>query len=479
MVHISELKHNTVVFDQEVANKRLFNKQPLKLNIQTKNFTFETLYIPYEKSRELFILLSAGGRVDDTTRFDRWSLSGYSEKNIICIEDPMYKLHKLTTGWYFGTKDFSAINELKPILDKVIYDLQISHDNVTIIGSSCGGYAAISLSKVIKWCKCIAMNPQIVISNWGKSSVTLERKLNMSLFEDALERNDISDVADDRFSKYFLMCNVNVKRDWDQQVKILFDKLAPAKLTDNVYAKDNFVFYLSDNVYTRPHTNVVNSLGLILISNFLSDSCLNYSSIQSLMNLQEKEWEICDNYVNLQSWNELFASVDLGKNFGYPQFEKNVATFKSFNTLIKMSVKALKKNTKLVVSLSFFAQQCILDKFTDEFQKELEKSFKKGDLSSLVSEDNHCKFTIEKNIKKVFVACLGFINYFISENNYSLKNKIEENAVTLGNNSLNDECSSNDSVDIFQNEEKESCLRLFLKIITASSLLKRILRKFL
>lgn len=452
MVNISELEQGCVVFDQKVLNKRLFTNTPLKLNIQTLNFTFETLYVPYENSNELFILLSAGGRVDDSTRFDRWSLSGYSEKNIICIEDPMYKLHRLTTGWYFGSKDFSAINELKPILDKVIYDLQIKYEKVTIIGSSCGGYAALYLSRMINGCKCIAMNPQIIISNWGKSSATLERKLNMSLFEDSLERNDISDVAADRSSKYFLMCNINVERDWDQQLKILFDKLAPTKQADNVYAKDNFVFYLSDNVYTRPHTNVVNSLGLILISNFLSDSCLNYSSIQSLMKLQEKEWEICDNYVNLQSWSELLASVDLGINFGYPKFEKNVATFKSFNTLIKMSVKALKKNTKLVVSLSFFAHNSVLDNFIDEFQKKLEKFFHKKEITTLISDDNHCKFTIENNIKKVFIACLGFINFFISENNYTIKKGIEEDSATLNNYSHNDKSLNSDIVDIFQNK---------------------------
>ena len=431
MVHISELKQNSIVFNQKVLDKRLFDKQPLKLNVQTLNFTFETLYIPHDNSKELFILLSAGGRVDEGTRFDRWSISGYSEKNIICIEDPMYKIHKLTTGWYFGTKDFSAINELKPVLDKVISDLQVKHDDVTIIGSSCGGYAALYLSRLIKGCKCIAMNPQIVISNWGKSSATLERKLKMSLFDDALERNDISNVADDRCSKYFLMCNINVKRDWEQQLKILFDKITPTKQTDNIYAKDNFVFYLSDSLYTRPHTNVVNSLGLILISNFLSEDKFNYGSIQSLMKLQENEWELCDNYINLQSWNELFASIDLGVNFGYPKLEKNVATFKSYNTLIKMSVKAIKKNTKLVVSLSFFSPKSVIDSFVDEFQKKSEKIFSTGEISTLVLEDKHCKFTIEKNIKKVFIFCLDVINSFISKANYTIKRDLEQKPITL------------------------------------------------
>jgi hypothetical protein len=436
MIRINELESNSIIFDNANTEERLFDNIPLKLSIKTNNFLFETLYIPHENSKELFILLSAGGRVDSSTRFDRWSLSGYLEKNIICIEDPMYKILKIATGWYFGTKDNSAINELKPILDKVIADLQIQNTNVTIIGSSCGGYAALCLARMISGCKCIAMNPQIVISNWGKSSATLERKLNMSLIEDHLHRNDISDVANDKSSKYFLMCNLNVKRDWEQQVKILFDRVNPEKKTDDVYAKDNFIFYLSNNVYTRPHNNVINSLGLILISNFLNEANINYDSIQSLMKLQEKEWENYDNYINFQAWNELFASIDLGKNFGYPKFDKNVATFKSYNSLIKMSVKALKKNTKLVVSLAFFSTQDVLNAFADTFLRKFEKHFELEEMSSFTAENNRCVFTIEKNIRKIFISCLVFINSFISDNNYTnAQNTMETSKVPeLANN---------------------------------------------
>ena len=127
------------------GDKKVFNDTPEKMNIKTQNFTFETLYIPKNnlpegQPRKIFVLLSSGGRIIPDTRFDRWSIYGYCNADIICVEDPMYKLYKkMTTGWYFGTKEHSIVHELKQIIDKILQDricrvvLLFGHQRVNLV----------------------------------------------------------------------------------------------------------------------------------------------------------------------------------------------------------------------------------------------------------------------------------------------------------------------------------------------------------
>ena len=139
MIDINNLKIVDVDLPTQSSN-RIFGDTPNKINVKVENFTFETLYVPNEKSKKLFVLLSSGGRSVQDTRFDRWSMYGYSDANIICIEDPMYKLYKrLATGWYFGTKEHSIVNELKQIVYKIMFDKQIEVENCNVFGKFAPG----------------------------------------------------------------------------------------------------------------------------------------------------------------------------------------------------------------------------------------------------------------------------------------------------------------------------------------------------
>lgn len=72
----------------DYKDRKIFDLRNKKINLKTKNFNFETLYIPNEHSNELLVLLCSGGRKTDGTRFDRWSMYGYTNKNILCVEEP-------------------------------------------------------------------------------------------------------------------------------------------------------------------------------------------------------------------------------------------------------------------------------------------------------------------------------------------------------------------------------------------------------
>lgn len=408
MIKIKELPLINVIL-HESLNETVFDVHPKKINIQTDNFNFETLYIPAQNSNELLILLSSGGRAVSDTRFDRWSIHGYSGANVLCVEDPMYKLHRLTTGWYFGTKDHSAINELKSIADKIMSDLAIEHRNVCTIGSSCGGYAAVKLANLIGGCNCIAMNPQLVISNWGKPALRLAKAVQVDLYNDPSNRNDLTYIKEDRDTNYFLMCNTNHRRDWRTQMKVLFDKVSPVKVAENVYANHNITFYLSSNRYARPHTNVINSFGLVLMNKLLKQSGSDkYDAIQALMNTQEKEWMFADSYLKQTSWNEFMISTCFANYFQTPVFEDNKIRLKSLKKTLKMIIKKNNLNTRFTVIFAF-VKVSVCNSFISFFNKNNLKGIPHFDLI----RDNRIKVELNIGAKEKLMNIFEVVTSFL------------------------------------------------------------------
>lgn len=414
MIDLKKIETSEVVLNK---NKDIvFDSHVKKINIKTSNFIFETLYIPNNNSKELMVLLSSGGRLSRDTRFDRWSMYGYCNKNILCIEDPMYKLHKMVTGWYFGTKEHSALVELKLIIDRVLTERNILKKDLCIIGSSCAGYAAIYLTNLIQGCLCIAMNPQIIISNFGKSSVTLGKRVQMSLETDIdpFKRNDITYFTEDKRSKYFIMSNKLVKRDWNQQIFILFEKIKPSKIdfSENLYTKDNIILYLSNNAYSRAHGNSIDSLELVYLSDILKHESCNFVAIQSIMNVQEKKWEINDQYVNLIFWEDLFKNVCLGNYLRCPVIEKNKLTISNQNYNLKICICGKAKNSILTYQIRF-EKEDMYKLFNNLFEQVYFKilGLKEDDIRK---EDNIIFFSSSENLKDKFVNVIGIVNSFLS-----------------------------------------------------------------
>ena len=412
MIDINNLKIVDVDLPTQSSN-RIFGDTPNKINVKVENFTFETLYVPNEKSKKLFVLLSSGGRSVQDTRFDRWSMYGYSDANIICIEDPMYKLYKrLATGWYFGTKEHSIVNELKQIVYKIMFDKQIEVENICIIGSSCGGYAAMYLANLLQGCCCIAMNPQFIVSNWGKSSETLERRIGMSLLndEDPYKRNDITYISEGKKSKYFIIGNKLVKRDWDNQLSLFFSVMNPSKVDgcNNLFVRDNFVFYVSENKYTRPHYNVIDSFGLILINEILKSSNVDFTALQTLMNTEEKTWELNDRCVNYEYWNDFFKGVFVGCNLSCPSVQKNKVSLQSFDKIISLTAVGKQKFKSLEFSISLKNTE-LFSKFMAVFDNENQEGFQ---ITNKSVNNNVLKFLVSEDLKDKFQRVISIVDKF-------------------------------------------------------------------
>lgn len=417
MIDLAQFETINIDFDNN--NDVIFNSDIKRLDIHTSNFVFETMYIPNNESNELLVLLCSGGRKSQKTRFDRWSMYGYCNKNIICVEDPMYKLHGLVTGWYFGSKEHSIVHELKSIICKLLSDRKIEKKDVCIIGSSCGGHAAIHLAYLLKECICIAMNPQLIISNFGKSSVTLANRVNMTLEtdEDFYKRNDITYFTEDKTSKYYIICNKLVKRDWDQQIYHAFTKLNPSKIdfSENLYVKDNIIFYISNNKFTRAHANVIDSLGLLFINNILKQDKCDFTAIQSIMNVQEKNWEINDHYKNHLFWKEFLKNVWLGNYLMCPVIEKNKLTFSTSDNSILIDIVSTAKYTKQTYTITCADRQ-IYNALYSMLEHEIINLM---GLDSLYHKNKVIKFSNKTNLKGKFIKFIALINKFLVLNDKS------------------------------------------------------------
>ena len=423
MININNLKIVDVDLPAQ-SSCRIFGDTPYKINVKVENFTFETLYVPNDKSKKLFVLLSSGGRSVQNTRFDRWSMYGYSDANIICIEDPMYKLYKrLATGWYFGTKEHSIINEMKQIVYKLMFDKGIGVQNICIIGSSCGGYAAMYLANLMQGCCCIAMNPQFIVSNWGKSSETLERRIGMSLLnnEDPYKRNNITYISDDKKSKYFIIGNKLVKRDWDNQLSLFFSVMNPSQVEGchNLFVRDSFVFYVSENKYTRPHYNVIDSFGLILINEILKSPNVDFTALQTLMNTEEKTWELNDRCVNYEYWNDFFNGLFVGCNLSSPQIQKNKISMKSFGEILSLNAVGKHKFKSLEISISLKNTE-LFSKFMAVFDNENQEGL---EIQNKAVGKNVLKFLVSEELKGKFHRIISIIDkFFLLEKEFISEN---------------------------------------------------------
>lgn len=217
------------------------------------NVKFDSLFIPNniknDKSNILYIFLSAGGRQEDKVRFDGWSWCTNLDGDLLCIEDPTYKLllesHKpMLTGWYFGDSDCSYLklisNFCNELLSKSRYDKIIFH------GTSAGAYAALYLSSNVPGSLAIASNPQIDIRKWNQYK--FYREIKNFENNDKFRRYDISYIVNSNsYNLIYHNCNSNEDV---QQISLLNNG---NKIEYGITKTNKNLFLTSRTVYRPGH----------------------------------------------------------------------------------------------------------------------------------------------------------------------------------------------------------------------------------
>lgn len=177
-----------------------------RLSISKNNIEYEFLFMP-KKSNKLYVCFN--GRRDTSVIkypvFTRWKYNNILNGNILCVEDPMYKglASGTATRWYYGTKNTSYLIELADIICAVLKKLRLKKQDITFIGSSAGGTAAMFMANLMDTTSCIAMNPQIVLNNFSKESDLFFKNMGVDLTsEDIFNRNVIKTMNKKSYFMY-------------------------------------------------------------------------------------------------------------------------------------------------------------------------------------------------------------------------------------------------------------------------------------
>lgn len=379
-----------------------------KLTIHSEHFSFETFFTPRKESNVLLIFMSNGGRTpsknqdDIKTLFHRWSWYNFCEHNVLCVEDPMYKLHpNLSTAWFYGDKNNSCLMELSKIIKRICGLLNIKNNNICFIGSSAGGYCAIYLADILKNSSCFAMNPQIILKNWKVSS-KLEKSLSIDLSKkDKFHRNNLLHITTNTKTRFFISCNIKSKKDYDEQSKNLVNALNISKIDYPVTQHNNFTLFLSENDFIYPHSLTFTFQYAFYIINYLISNISSFEAISRTCKDQENQWKLFERDELTSYWNNCFANIKF-QSYLYPTFTKNKCIFYHYTKQFYFSLTRIKsKNT---VMFHFFSSN---DKYNltilnnnlliDFSNSEIKDIGKKKYIEIIISNDK-----INNNLIKLF-----------------------------------------------------------------------------
>lgn len=191
----------------------------------------------------------------DVPFYPRWSYSNFLDGDVLCIEDPMYyRYGNLHIGWMFGSLEFNLLDDVSLKLDEFIKS-RYNKKNVYLIGSSCGGYAALQIGARLNGVSVITINPQIFINNYKYYftkflKITGIDKLNNN--DDRLNTDKLMANSD---STFVIACNMLSDEDYYDQ----FLKLATnidIKINYGVTKKNNILLWAYQAQWNNPHSTM-------------------------------------------------------------------------------------------------------------------------------------------------------------------------------------------------------------------------------
>ena len=175
-------KYSNPVFLYPVvyALEQTFKKpqsQERVLVLSGSHWKFPALYYAGHEQQPLFVILS--GRVDRAKHslpsFSRWA---WAEQrmfpgHVLCVADPTLELHEgLELGWYLGTAEHDASEELADLLRRFAERLGIPEGKIIFWGSSGGGFSALALASRMENTTAVAINAQTNILVYDVAQAT-------------------------------------------------------------------------------------------------------------------------------------------------------------------------------------------------------------------------------------------------------------------------------------------------------------------
>lgn len=248
---------------------------------------FRGAHISQNGGRKLYIFPTClGNKLFTYPHFTRVSWFNYLDGYCLAVDDPFRDPSVDPEGgrgatYFFGSKDVYCLSLLAPMILELAKKLSVSPNNIVIVGSSNGGFAAIRLASLIgNDCLAIALNPILSIVDREKigSGVGFAHRFKISL-DDICFCKRLSVLDDLLNSKNFkFVVFSNPRSSFDIRVtKSLFDLIGVKRqYGEGEYLKIreggyfiNTPFYRGDNYPEPVHSIFLQTESILLVSWFM------------------------------------------------------------------------------------------------------------------------------------------------------------------------------------------------------------------
>lgn len=247
-----------------------------RMVIEYKEVKFECFF-HYKPNAPLYVFLN-GALTKQRPQFSRWSYYTFANGSVLNIADPMYGLYdELILGWYYGNEDFNLRMYTAEVIKGIAGKIGVANDNIILYGSSGGGAAVIECASHIKGCRAVAINPQVVLSEYFYAEKFREITHNMVSREDKWHRdNAIYYLKHNCGSKHLLLVNIRCESDMQQVDNIC--KAMGIKVKYGLNVHKDLLIWLYD-CYCEPYENAHN----------IQDSVYMFFAIEKVLESMEDQ----------------------------------------------------------------------------------------------------------------------------------------------------------------------------------------------
>lgn len=155
------------------VNRTSFNRYDLLEGKYTYAYLFQNLRLNFyghikKTTKKLTIMLpGAVNRSKNISNFQRHSWSNQIDGSVISFLDPtVSNQNDITIGWFQGDKDIYAIPVLIDFIKTVLNTNDIVEEDVTLFGSSAGGFSALKIADSFPNSRVVVINPQTRVYNY-------------------------------------------------------------------------------------------------------------------------------------------------------------------------------------------------------------------------------------------------------------------------------------------------------------------------
>lgn len=224
-----------------------------RFKLRYRGIIWECLWKSH-KSRNLIVSFSgSNGEKGRKTTFARWSWYEQFKGNFLAIDDPMYSLHNVTIGWYYGDNENDYVDYMSDIIDKIKKDIVCN--DITFYGSSAGGTAAIRCANKLHYGTVIVINPQLRIEYYPFKE-EIESIIGCSMCNDYLLRDNVIEEMTANINnnvKYLLIDNLASELDRVQLAELL-RVYSRHKIQYGLnYITDNVLLWIYEAEHADPH----------------------------------------------------------------------------------------------------------------------------------------------------------------------------------------------------------------------------------